>query len=84
MNIYLLFQLIYFTVKELAMFNSLLMFSVIIYMYEQIWKLMKDALILEITQYGKTRSYYYDWQYFKGANYHVIVPILITFFRILL
>lgn len=60
------------------------MFSVIICIYIQIWKLMKYALIVEITFSFSVLSNYYDLQYFKGANYHVIVHMLITFFHILL
>ena len=40
---------------------------------------MKYVLVVEITSSFSVQSNCYDWQYFKGSNYHVIVHILITF-----
>lgn len=45
---------------------------------------MKYALIVHITSRFSVLSNYYDWQYFKGAIYRVIVHALITFLHILL
>lgn len=70
----------------LAMFKSVLMISynvsviISIYMYKQIWKLMKYALMVELTCSFSVLSDNYDWLYFKVANYHVIMHIWITFF----
>lgn len=73
------------TILFLAMFKSVLMISynvsviISIYMYKQIWKLMKYALMVETCSFS-VLSDNYDWQYFKVANYRVIMHIWITFF----